>query len=177
MNIVIFIVLLLHFFYREYLLWKYKSSRPRNKWRLFDLIIFVALPLLQLYYRDVGKVAFLDNYILRVIGFILFLIGFIFSVWGKYTLSTLWATGWEYKIKDNHSIIENGPFRYFSHPIYVGVLLLCIGFELYLANVGLFVALLIIIPLFYKQTLKEEKILFEHFGEKYIKFKKSRLFF
>ncbi len=177
MDILIFILLLLHFFYREYLLWKYKSSRPRNKWRVLDLIVFVTLPLLQLYFQNVGKIAFLDNYLLKIIGFILFFIGFVFSVWGKYTLSTLWATGWEYKIKDNHSIIEKGPFRYFSHPIYVGVLLLCIGLELYLANIGFFVTLFVVIPLFYTQAKKEEKILFEHFGEQYNKFKKSRLFF
>ena len=52
---------------------------------------------------------------------------------------------------------------------------MCIGLELYLANILLFICLFIITPLFHIQAKKEEKLLIEHFGEEYIRFKNSRL--
>lgn len=175
MNLLIFSLIIFHYLYREYLLFKFKSTQPRIKWKAFDLIAFTILPLLQLLYQDIGKINFLTNPIINIIGLIIFIVGFTYSIWGKYTLSTLWVTGWEYKIKANHNIINKGPYRHFTHPIYVGIILMCIGFELYLANILLFMCLFIITPLFYIQAKKEEKLLIEHFGEEYVRFKNSRL--
>lgn len=175
MDILLFSLIILHFLYREYLLLKYKSSKSRSKWKIFDSIVFFVIPLLQLYSPNIGRLDFLTNPTLKIIGLILFILGFIYSIWGKYTLSTLWVTGWEYKINDNHRIIVQGPYKYFTHPIYIGLILMCIGLELYLANILLFICLFIITPLFHIQAKKEEKLLIEHFGEEYIRFKNSRL--
>lgn len=175
MDFIVFILLIIHFLYREYLLFKHKSANSRNNWRIFDLLAFAIAPIFQLCFQRFLMLDFLDNYTLKIIGLVIFCIGFVLSVWGKHTLSTSWATGWEYGIKDNHSLISNGPFKYFTHPIYIGVLFIAIGFELYISNAMFFIVLIIVCPLFYIQAKKEEKKLIAHFGEEYIRFKKTRL--
>ena len=167
--------ILIHFLYREYLIRNIPKKAKGGLWKVMDFLVFVVIPLIQIWYNEVGRVKILDNSIIQLIGLALFITGICLSFWGKYTLGKLWVTGWEYQIKKDHEIIKSGPFQYFKHPIYVGVILIAAGFELALSNIFVIIVLFVVIPLFAVQAKKEEKLLTAHFGNSYLEFKKNKI--
>lgn len=76
-------------------------------------------------------------------------------------------------IKENHKLIQSGPYRLVRHPLYTASILIFTGFGLLLSNwliplLGIITFALIVIRL-----PKEEQNLISHFGEAYRKYMKS----
>src|SRR3546814_3981033 len=69
-------------------------------------------------------------------------------------------------------LIISGPFRYSRHPIYLGMVCMCLGIAVVLGTISLFIVLVvewfvfnfILIP-------PEERILTETLGERYVQYK------
>ena len=78
------------------------------------------------------------------------------------------------RIIEGHELIVSGPYRIVRHPIYSGMfgLLIITGF-----SISQWWALLIAIVLYFIGTIfrttVEEGLLIEHFGEKYVEYKKA----
>ncbi len=71
----------------------------------------------------------------------------------------------------------SGFYCYFRHPIYLGITLTFFGLSLCLGSFwGLFYSLLVIIPLNVVRARKEEKVLIQKFGQKYLDYQKTTLF-
>jgi len=70
-------------------------------------------------------------------------------------------------------IVTDGPYRYVRNPIYLGQLIFLAGLAVsFLSWIGL--ALLILhIPWFHFQVLKDEAKLEQHFGTTYVEYKRS----
>jgi protein-S-isoprenylcysteine O-methyltransferase Ste14 len=51
--------------------------------------------------------------------------GLVIALWARRTLGRLWSAS--PTIKEDHSVIETGPYRFVRHPIYSGVLLMIAG--------------------------------------------------
>lgn len=62
-----------------------------------------------------------------------------------------------------------GAYKFFRHPIYLGINLTCLGIAMGLGSwLGLVYAILIVIPLNLIRAKKEEKTLSQKFGRKYL---------
>lgn len=92
----------------------------------------------------------------------------------------LWSSGFialtpaSFSVLPKAKILQTGGvYKYFRHPIYLGVTLACLGLSLSLCSeVGLFYTIFIIIPLNIIRAVKEEKILTAKFGQEYLSYKK-----
>lgn len=103
----------------------------------------------------------------QVSGFIFVILGFVISFSARVTLSSNWSGGYEYQIKQDHELITQGIYRYIRHPIYFGIILLVIGVELVVGS-WLWIPAFIITPwVMISWAKREEKLLTQHFGQKY----------
>jgi protein-S-isoprenylcysteine O-methyltransferase Ste14 len=135
----------------------------------------IILPIACLYLFGVLDFAFLNfNIYLRLIaGGIILLGGFMLFFSAHKHLNENWSPIIEKKFSKSRSLILEGPYRYIRHPIYVGSMILLLGFFLLSAN-WLFATIpLIILIIFYSIKIPlEEKELERNFGKKYIEYKK-----
>jgi protein-S-isoprenylcysteine O-methyltransferase Ste14 len=63
--------------------------------------------------------------LVSVLGLGLVAAGLGFSVWARRHLGRNWS--WAVVVKEDHSLIRTGPYRYVRHPIYTGLLLAFLG--------------------------------------------------
>ncbi len=111
----------------------------------------------------------IDNLIITI-GRIVFFTGIILAVWAKIVMKSNWGMPGEYNEQMQKKIVKDGPFSLSRNPIYLGLILVFLGYALaFLCYMILVVP--IIVLYFYKQALKEEKILEKHFGEEYLQYK------
>ncbi|MBI5465139.1 isoprenylcysteine carboxylmethyltransferase family protein [Candidatus Gottesmanbacteria bacterium] len=107
---------------------------------------------------------------LSILGVVLAFIGLFLWVLGFLNLGRQ-----AFSVLPKAKILKTGGiYKYFRHPIYLGITLTCLGLSLSLGSkAGLFYTILIIIPLNIIRARKEEKILTERFGQEYLEYKRS----
>lgn len=119
-----------------------------------------------------------NNLLLQILGLILLIGGISVGVSGRKILGTNWTHAAEYQIKKDHELITKGIYRYIRHPIYAGLIIMITGTELIIQShlfIAFFIASLFVA---FIQSKREEGILREYFGEKYIAYmKQTRMFF
>jgi protein-S-isoprenylcysteine O-methyltransferase Ste14 len=59
------------------------------------------------------------------LGAILVAVGLSFAIWARWHLGRNWSGS--VTLKENHSLIQTGPYKYVRHPIYTGMLLAFVG--------------------------------------------------
>ena len=62
---------------------------------------------------------------LAVAGAVVTAIGLAVTVWARVHLAGNWSA--TVTIKENHTLVRDGPYRYVRHPIYAGILLAIVG--------------------------------------------------
>lgn len=95
-----------------------------------------------------------------VAGDFLLLLGLVVAIWARFTLGDNWSA--RVALKEEHQLIERGPYRLVRHPIYTGLLLMILGTALLAARVGGFLALAICFAGFWVKLRQEEALLTKH---------------
>ena len=114
---------------------------------------------------------FYPNILSESAGVLLTAAGLAWAVWARVHLAGNWS-GFV-TIKENHELIQTGPYRFTRHPIYTGVLLGIFGAMLaLLPTPGGAAALGIGTVAFVIKLREEEKVLGKHFGEAYEAYKR-----
>ena len=107
---------------------------------------------------------------LMATGLILAVLGLLFGLWARVTLGSNWS-GFV-TIKENHELVQRGPYALVRHPIYSGMLLLFLGTAVALGTLGGFIGF----PLFFIgswiKLKQEEDVMLRHFREDYIEYQK-----
>jgi protein-S-isoprenylcysteine O-methyltransferase Ste14 len=97
------------------------------------------------------------------------LIGLAITLWARLALGRNWSGA--VTLKQDHELIESGPYRFVRHPIYTGVLLMALGTAVLTARVSSFVfCALLLIGLWFKLRA-EEQLMTEHFPEAYPRYR------
>jgi len=105
------------------------------------------------------------GYGIEVFGLLLVYAGILFACWARYILGSNWSS--EVQLKQDHELIERGPYRYVRHPIYTGLLLALFGNATMLGEWCGLLGLAIMFVSFWRKLRLEETWLGEHFGAAY----------
>lgn len=101
-----------------------------------------------------------DPATLRVVGAAVYTLGLCIAIAGRLQLGDSWTDIETPQVSGQQAVVMIGLYRYVRHPIYVGDLLLVLGFELAL-NSWLVVGVVALIPYVVRQALHEEEMLAE----------------
>jgi protein-S-isoprenylcysteine O-methyltransferase Ste14 len=106
-----------------------------------------------------------DTLALRIISDVTVLIGLIIALWARTILGGNWSASVTFK--QDHELIERGPYRFVRHPIYTGILLMILGTAIITGRAGPFLALIICFLVYWQKLRQEEALLTRHFPETY----------
>ncbi len=90
------------------------------------------------------------------------LFGSAFAIWARLILGTNWSA--EVQIKEGHTLIRRGPYKFIRHPIYTGILLIIVGDALAIGELRAILAFFLILIGFARKAKKEESYLSAEFG-------------
>jgi len=105
----------------------------------------------------------------RIAADLITFIGLVIAIWARRTLAGNWSS--DVVLKENHELIERGPYAYVRHPIYSGVLLMVLGLAIISGRCGILIAFVILFVGFWFKALQEERLLANHFPQEYPKYK------
>jgi protein-S-isoprenylcysteine O-methyltransferase Ste14 len=104
-------------------------------------------------------------------GVILTAAGLAFTVWARVHLAGNWSG--VVTLKEGHTLVRDGPYRYVRHPIYTGLLLALIGSAIARDEWrGVLAVALAFVALWRKLGL-EERWLTEIFGDEYRRYRRE----
>jgi protein-S-isoprenylcysteine O-methyltransferase Ste14 len=140
-------------------------------WRFSALLVVVAIVALWWTFPN-----FFDRRLLprsfskALVGTILCGLGVAFSIWARAILGRNWSSN--PTIKEDHELVQTGPYRLVRHPIYTGILLAVFGTSLASAKVGDLVLILTITIMLIVKLRIEESLMQRQFAEKYTEYRK-----
>lgn len=102
---------------------------------------------------------------LGVVTDLMVLAGLAFTVWARVTLGRNWSS--EVTFKQDHELIESGPYALVRHPIYTGLFFMGLGTVLNYGRVIGFVIFAAVCGAIWWKARQEEQIMGKHFPGAY----------
>jgi protein-S-isoprenylcysteine O-methyltransferase Ste14 len=96
---------------------------------------------------------------------VLAVVGLALALWARGTLGRNWSGAVTFK--ENHELIERGPYALVRHPIYTAMLLMYLGTALALGYAGGLIGFPILFLSFWIKYRQEEALMIAHFGDQY----------
>ena len=96
---------------------------------------------------------------------VLSVIGVAVALWARFTLGRNWSG--VVTLKEEHELVERGPYRFVRHPIYTGILTMYFATALGLGHLAGFVGTLLIFLSFWIKLRDEEQLMLQQFPERY----------
>jgi protein-S-isoprenylcysteine O-methyltransferase Ste14 len=91
--------------------------------------------------------------------------GLAFTVWARITLGRNWSA--EVTFKQNHELIESGPYALVRHPIYTGLIAMALGTAIDYGQPFGFALFLALCGGLWWKARQEERIMSSHFPDAY----------
>jgi protein-S-isoprenylcysteine O-methyltransferase Ste14 len=91
--------------------------------------------------------------------------GLFVAIWSRRILAGNWSS--EVTFKQGHELIQTGPYRFVRHPIYTGILLMCLGTVISAGRIHCWLGVVIIFAGFWIKLNQEESLLLRHFPGDY----------
>lgn len=128
------------------------------------LSILIITPLLNYFHIGV-----FSNQLIGLVGIATLITGLLIRTFSMNTLGKYYTRA--IFISEKQVLVDSGLYKYVRHPGYTGTIIAAIGFGLAQNNwIILILIVILIVCLYYVRISKEEKILTQTFGEKYIKY-------
>lgn len=103
--------------------------------------------------------------IVAVSGALLTVLGVAFACWARYVLGRNWSS--VVQVKQDHQLIQSGPYRWVRHPIYTGLLLAFLGTGIAIGEWRGAITVVIVAASFWFKLRLEERWMRENFGAAY----------
>ena len=97
------------------------------------------------------------------------LAGAAFTVWARLILGRNWSA--EVTFKQDHELIESGPYALARHPIYTGMIAMALGTAINYGRTIGFALFLSLCAAFWWKARNEEQIMSKHFPDSYANYK------
>ena len=91
--------------------------------------------------------------------------GLAVAVWARAALGSNWSG--TIAFKEHHELIQRGPYAHVRHPIYSGLLLMCLGTAVASARLSSFVVLGLALVMLVIKARFEERLMMRHFPDAY----------
>jgi protein-S-isoprenylcysteine O-methyltransferase Ste14 len=103
------------------------------------------------------------------VGLMLTLTGIGLALWARFALGKNWSG--TVTLKQDHVLVQSGPYRIVRHPIYSGFLLALLGTASLHGTANAFFGVAVIALAFRLKSLTEESFMTEQFGQQYTTYK------
>ena len=107
--------------------------------------------------------------VIEAIAVALCVLGLLGAIWSRRTLAKNWSG--EVVFKEQHELVERGPYQWVRHPIYTSILLMALGTALAVGRLGSFVGLMLLGTGLIIKFHMEESLLLRHFPNEYAAYK------
>jgi protein-S-isoprenylcysteine O-methyltransferase Ste14 len=97
--------------------------------------------------------------------------GLFVTLWARWTLAGNWSS--DVTFKENHELVRTGPYRFARHPIYTGLLLMCLGAAIDTGHLRSWLAMVVVGIGFWIKLSQEERLLLRHFPDTYPAYRKQ----
>jgi protein-S-isoprenylcysteine O-methyltransferase Ste14 len=95
--------------------------------------------------------------------------GAAFTVWARITLGRNWSA--EVTFKQDHELIESGPYALARHPIYTGLIVMALGTAINYGRAISFALLVALCGGLWWKARQEERVMSSHFPDAYAEYK------
>jgi protein-S-isoprenylcysteine O-methyltransferase Ste14 len=106
---------------------------------------------------------------LGVVSDCIFIVGAAFTVWARVTLGRNWSA--EVAFKQDHELIQTGPYAIVRHPIYTGMLGMALGTAIDYGRASGFVVFALLCVGAWLKSRQEERLMADHFPDAYRHYK------
>lgn len=107
---------------------------------------------------------------LNIISLALTVAGLSLSIWARVVLGENWSG--TVTFKENHELIQRGPYAFVRHPIYTALLFMFLGTALAVGTWAGLLGVPILFLSFWIKYRQEEALMIEHFGDQYLAYMK-----
>lgn len=107
----------------------------------------------------------------RVIGVMICGFGLFVTIWARRTLAGNWSS--DVTFKQGHELVKAGPYHFVRHPIYSGILLMCIGSAVAVARLCGWLGVVLVGVGFWIKLKQEESLMLQHFPNEYPVYRKQ----
>ena len=150
-------------------------------WTQVGMVILglgLCVPLFYFLWIPLIKPSIHTGRILDVIGLVIYLGGCGFVLWARRTLGKMWglSTSRNVKLRDDHQIVQNGPYAFVRNPMYFGWWVAMAGLVLIYPTWVVLLFLIFSVVAFAGRARREEAALEERFGEAWEEYKKRTKF-
>jgi len=97
--------------------------------------------------------------------------GLLVTLWARWTLAGNWSS--DVTFKQGHELVRAGPYRFVRHPIYTGLLVMCLGTAIEISRLRCWLALLLMTTAFWLKLKQEERLMLRHFPNEYPAYQKQ----
>ncbi|MCB0746157.1 MAG: isoprenylcysteine carboxylmethyltransferase family protein [Ignavibacteriae bacterium] len=111
------------------------------------------------------------SYLVEFIGLAVCIFGAFIAIWSRQLIGKNWSLA--VQLKEDHELIQKGPYSLVRHPIYSGLILLFLGNAVMVGDWRGLIAVAIVFASFLYKSRKEENWLIAQFGTKYKNYKKN----
>ncbi|HEY3660688.1 MAG TPA: isoprenylcysteine carboxylmethyltransferase family protein [Candidatus Udaeobacter sp.] len=92
-------------------------------------------------------------------------VGLAFAIWARVTLGRNWSG--VVTLKEEHELVQRGPYRFVRHPIYTGILAMFFATALSQGRWSGFLGTLLMFASFWIKLRDEEKLMLQQFRDQY----------
>lgn len=101
---------------------------------------------------------------------LLTLAGLAIAIWARVVLGGNWSG--TIAFKQDHELIQRGPYAWVRHPIYTGLLLMTLGTAVESTRLAAFIFLGVLFVLLALKARAEERLMMRHFPEAYAQYRR-----
>jgi protein-S-isoprenylcysteine O-methyltransferase Ste14 len=159
-------------------------ERRGGAWPLWTQIVMVILglalcvPLFYFFWIPLTRPSITTGRILDLTGLVIYLAGCAFVLWARRTLGKMWglSTSRNVVLRDDHRIIQDGPYAFVRNPMYFGWWVAMAGLLLVYPTWVVLLFLAFSVFAFIGRARREDAALAERFGDAWKEYKKSTKF-
>lgn len=125
-------------------------------------ILFFEVPIKALPWN---YIVFPHVLVLQVLVMILCVLGLAGAIWARRTLAKNWSS--DVTFKEDHELVERGPYHFVRHPIYTSLLLMFLASTIMIGRLSTIIGFVMLGVSFILKLKQEEKMMLKHFPNEY----------